>query len=347
MKRCLIAFGVLFALAFVAGGSVVGFGLYNVSARAGHFPGVSWLLHTTYRSSVTLRAPSPGSAPDLSAEGMVALGAGHYDSACKFCHGAPGHPRSQTVRAMNPEPPPIRAAVGDWRPEELFWIVRNGVKMSGMPAWPAHARASDVWPVVAFLEQVERMDAAAYTALTAARETGCAMCHASDGRAHGNPQIPRLDILTPEYIALSLAAYRQGTRFSGIMQHAASALSDSDIERLAAHYGRARTVAAQPEPQTGEARRGRAIALGLPEGDAAPPACAACHGPWTQALPAENPVLFGQHRAYLREQLRLFRQGRRGGGARADLMHKVVPALHDDDIEALAAYYGAAEQASE
>lgn len=50
---------ILAALAGAAGGSVVAFGLYDTSARDGHWPGVGWLLHTTFRNSVELRAPPP------------------------------------------------------------------------------------------------------------------------------------------------------------------------------------------------------------------------------------------------------------------------------------------------
>ena len=77
---------VLALLGAVGAVTIVGLGLFNVSARAGHIPGVSWVLHTAYRQSVKLRAPDAEQVPDLSDHDLVALGAGHFDSACSFCH---------------------------------------------------------------------------------------------------------------------------------------------------------------------------------------------------------------------------------------------------------------------
>ncbi len=136
----------------------MGFGLYNVSAAAGHLPGVAWILHTTYRNSVELRAPPAAQVPELT-DAMAAIGARHFDSACRFCHSPPGEARSATTRSMVPAPPPIQEAVAGWQPRHLFWIVRNGVKMSGMPHWPAEQRQDDVWLVVAFLDRVREMSA--------------------------------------------------------------------------------------------------------------------------------------------------------------------------------------------
>src|SRR5688572_13779992 len=63
MRRVLRTLAVLAVLGALAGGAVVGFGLYNVSSRAGHLPGVSWVLHTTFRNSVRLRASRPDDMP--------------------------------------------------------------------------------------------------------------------------------------------------------------------------------------------------------------------------------------------------------------------------------------------
>lgn len=349
MKNVLFTLAVLGGLALAGAAAVVSLGLYNVSAAGGHFPGVSWVLHTTFRNSVALRAPPGASVPDLEAAGLVRLGAGHYDTACKMCHGAPGVERSATVRAMNPVPPPIGEAVSHWQPAELFWIVKNGVKMSGMPAWPTPERDSDVWAIVAFLTEVGEMETGTYAALTGRPETGgdatlayCAMCHGTDGRGHGNPQVPRLDILSPQYIASALAAYRNGRRPSGVMQHAVSGLEDTQIARLATHFGN--------EPSSGEAlpddaaeHPGAAIAFGAFGDDV--PACAACHGPWEAPLPAEHPSLQGQRLPYLVEQLRLWKTGERGGSERARLMHEVVPELDRAEIEAVARFYSAMSSA--
>lgn len=311
---------------------VVIFGLYNVSAKVGHMPGVAWLMHTVFRNSVELRAGQAEPPADLGSSAMVALGAGHYEQACSMCHGRPGQMRPATVRAMEPAPPHIVRAVEGWDAQELHWIVHQGVKMTGMPAWPA-LREDDVWPVVAFLRQIAWIDAADYDRLTGGPDRGtCAMCHGKGGRST-NPRVPRLDILTPEYIALSLRAYRAGRRDSGIMAQAASGLGDQAIRRLSTSF--------PPPPDRDFApRMAGSVAEALAgKGSVSIPSCRACHGPWPEALNPAFPSLSGQHSPYLHQQLRLWRDGPRGGGPMADLMHKAAQGLSDADIAALADYY--------
>lgn len=338
---------------------VVGLGLYNVSARQGHMPGVSWVLHTAYRSAVWLRAPSEEDVPDLSSPEMIALGKGHYEDACAFCHALPGQSRSQTALSMLPAPPHVTDAVSDWEPRHMFWIVKNGIKMSGMPAWPSAKRDDDVWSVVAFLNVVkeERLEPAkastdqadnltgdnvVASGIAETYDTGCARCHGENGFAGGNTHIPRLDTLSAAYIAASLKAYRSGMRQSGVMQQAASQLSDEQIAGLSSHIETIRQdrleqyAANDLDPSV--VARGDELAHG---GDdkANIPACISCHGPSSKRKSDRFPPLAGQGEAFLQEQLTLWKSETRGGTDRALMMHEAVPELTDEDIRALAQYY--------
>lgn len=355
MSRFLIHTAILAGIAAIGAVLVVWLGLFNVSARSGHLPGVSWVLHTTFRNAVELRAPPADAVPDLSDPDLVALGARHYDGACRVCHAGPDEGRTATMLSMLPAPPPIKEAVADWEPQHLFWIVKHGVKMSGMPAWPTRTRDDDVWPVVAFLTQAPEMTLAEYEELVAppdlpADEAGadvayCASCHGADGRGRGNNQMPRLDVLGEAYIAASLAAYRTGARQSGIMHHAASTLDATGDARLTRFYG-AQQPSPASDPQSESApdgerdhiTLGRDLAMGSAAG-ADVPACSACHGPWPDRLSALFPRLAGQPEPYLLRQLELWRDGERGGTSRAHLMHQAAKDLIDGELRALAAYY--------
>lgn len=345
MKAVLKTLAALAALGLAAAAAVIFLGLYNVSARSGHLPLVGWALHTTYDNAVELRAISEREVPPLGDPALIALGARHFDGACRICHSSPGERRSATIRSMTPVPPPIQDAIHGWEPRHLHWIVYQGVKMSGMPHWPA-PRPEEVWPIVAFLDAVREMDAAGYEALVSPGGTAptdptlayCVSCHGAQGRSELAPYVPRLDIQQAPYLALSLAAFRDGRRQSGIMEHAASDLDNDMIDALATHFAEQ-----PPAPLPGRidpdlARVGAAMASAA-GGDPAVPACRACHGPdATQAAPG-IPSLAGQHAAYLEAQLRLWRGGIRGGGPRANVMHEVADELTDDQIAALAAFY--------
>lgn len=322
--------------------AIVAFGLYNVSARIGHWPGVSWVLHTTFQNSVDLRAKPLAAAPDnLRHADMVALGARHFDAACRVCHSAPGQVRTATMRAMTPAPPHIIEAVGRWNAAELHWIVHEGIKMSGMPPWPA-SRDDEVWPVVAFLLVVDEMSGETYDRLTLADKADgqapayCASCHERSG-VSANPYIPRLDILSETYMIRSLLAYREGRRDSGFMQHAASEVPEAALPALAATFARI-PPRGDAGPVTAMSLEGARLAR---TGSTDVPACVSCHGPWPEPLDKAFPSLAGQHEPYLAAQLRLWRGGDRGGTQASELMHHAARALADDQIDALAAYYSA------
>ncbi|WP_245155761.1 c-type cytochrome [Paracoccus ravus] len=324
----------LMALALAGGVTaalVVGLGLFNVSARKGHLGLTEWVLHTTFRNSVALRA---GAVPpeNLASPEMIALGTGHFEQACSMCHGRPGEAQNATIRAMDPVPPHISALAADWAAPELHWIIHQGAKMTGMPAWPAQ-REDDVWPVVAFVQAAARMGSEEYDRLSAGDARGsCAMCH-GEGGVSRNPLVPRLDILSPHYIAASLRAYRDGQRDSGIMAEAASGLGESAIARISTRFPAPEESAPSPI-----ASKGAALAT---RGKGAVPSCAACHGPWPERLNAGFPALSGQHAAYLQSQLKLWRDGPRGGGELAQLMHHAARDLSDAEIADLADYYAA------
>lgn len=336
MKRVLRTLIALTLLAGIGGAAIVGLGLYNVSARNGHLPGVAWLMHTAYAQSVRLRAPDAGEVPpNLDDPDRIALGEMHFRSACAFCHAMPGQDQSATALAMNPTPPQIEQAVAPWEPRHLFWIVREGVKMTGMPHWPATGRDDEIWSVVAYLQSV-KTPAAGGGASHDGAQVACADCHGEAGRSR-NSFVPRLDILTGDQIAEALHQYRAGTRASGIMQQAARHLSEAQIAFHARSLGRASADFAQVSAQV-KASPGGELAT---RGSDAVPACTACHGPGRRPDQPIAPRIAGQSEAYLAAQLKLWREGARGGGTRAKLMRKAAQALDDDQIAELAAWFAA------
>jgi cytochrome c553 len=344
----------ILAVLGLAGGLLFAWsGLFNVGASTGHWAITDWFLHYAMRQSVETHS-SGIAVPPLDDPALVHRGAGHYASGCAPCHGAPGQPRSAIARAMTPPPPFLPEKITEWEPHELFWIVRHGVKFTGMPAWAALQRTDEVWAMTAFLLQLPDMQPEAYRtlALGEVAETydaglegladpfapvlaECARCHGRDGKGRGVGAFPILTGQSEAYLFNSLQAYAQGRRHSGIMQPAAVPLDEPQMRRLAAHYANAGTLAADAAPDDGP---GAEIARrGVPEDGI--PACDSCHEPPGGRYPA-YPALHGQTADYLAGQLRLFRAGSRGGTAYAHIMATIARRLSDDQIDAVAAYFG-------
>ena len=326
MKRVFLTLAALAGLGLAGAVAVVGLGLYNVSAQVVHWPGVSWVLHTTFRNSIALRAPSMEDAPDLSDPDLIALGAGHYATACAPCHAAPGDTRSATMQAMVPAPPHIAEAVAHWQPNEMHWIVENGIKMSGMPAWPAKERGDEVWAVVAYLAAVKVENAPALPDVTGETQSYCAACHERIGG-----RVPRLDMLGSDYIAEKLRQYRDGTRPSGIMAQAASLVPHEELAVLVKGFSGRAADRDSEKADPALLERGEELAR---RGTRDIPTCLACHG--GDAANRRGPAIAGQPDAFLKVQLKLWHDGVYDADP---LMHAAARALTKEDIDALASYF--------
>lgn len=165
MTKGVVAGLLLAALAGVAIWVAVAYtGAYNVAATAQHADVVRWTLETTQRNSVIARAEGMP-APEAITDGMIAQGARHFATTCAQCHGAPGHEPAPWSRGMRPEPPRLTEAATHWRPREIFWIVANGFRMTGMPAFGAHHSAEEIAAIAAFVGKLPGLTPDGYKVL--------------------------------------------------------------------------------------------------------------------------------------------------------------------------------------
>jgi len=70
-------------------------------------------------------------------------------------------------QGLNPPAPDLAEAAKEMTPAELFWVTKNGIKMTGMPAWGQTQRDDELWPVIAFLTRLPDLDSDAYQAMLA------------------------------------------------------------------------------------------------------------------------------------------------------------------------------------
>ncbi|HEX9906717.1 MAG TPA: c-type cytochrome [Propylenella sp.] len=367
MIRCLPKLGATLLLAVLGGLLFASSGLYNVAASAGHWPVTSWLLHFSMRQSVEMHSLMLD-APPLDDPALIERGAGHYDGGCLPCHGAPGSPGNRIPNHMLPPPPYLPTGMKGWSAEELFRIVKHGIKYTGMPAWPAPSRDDEVWAVTAFLQRLPDLSAEDYLTLAKGPRASpaeppipespgelftlsdatliatCARCHGLDGQGRRSGAFPRLDIQSADYLERALAEYADGIRPSGIMQPIAAALEEGAMQRLAAHYA-ADGVSAEGGPAGADDAAGQELvdrglqiaAIGIPERQVPP--CSACHGLEDGPRNTLYPALNGQYRNFLHRQLRLWKEGKRGGSEYAGVMLAIVANLTEAEMAAAAAYY--------
>jgi mono/diheme cytochrome c family protein len=141
-------------------------GIYDVSASSSHSGLANWLLSTTSHASIERRARNI-EVPDLDDDALVLAGVNDFDSMCAGCHGAPGRDPEAMGQGLNPPAPDLAEEAAELTPGELFWVTKNGIKMTGMPAWGATHGDDAIWPVVAFMTKLPGLDEAAYQELLA------------------------------------------------------------------------------------------------------------------------------------------------------------------------------------
>jgi mono/diheme cytochrome c family protein len=154
-------------IAVLGGLGFVYSGVYNVGATDRHWDLTYWLMQTARTRSIRAHAAGIPVPPGLDDRDKLVMGAEHFAAHCAVCHGAPGVSKGDVAAGLYPLPPNLAGVAEQFSPAELFWIVKNGIKMSGMPAWADHSD-EELWVMVAFLRKLPGMTQEEYAKLVMA-----------------------------------------------------------------------------------------------------------------------------------------------------------------------------------
>ena len=123
-----------------------------------------------------------------------------YLQSCAICHGSDGH--GQTVLGQSMYPPVMDLTsphVQHWNDSQMYWIIQNGVRLTGMASWKSAISANDTWKLVIFIRHLPELGASEAKSAgkretlaktraqliaygkTLYRQEGCFMCHRLDG----------------------------------------------------------------------------------------------------------------------------------------------------------------------
>lgn len=222
-------------LAVVVTGLVVGLlafvwsGVYNFAADVPHTAPVTAMLEILRERSVATRAASV-QVPDLSRPEAILQGAGNYEAMCSGCHLSPGVDASAMSVGLYPAPPNL--ARQKVEPRQAFWVVKHGIKASGMPAWGKSMGDEVIWNMTAFLQELPRLDEKHYREMVAK----------SGGHEHGDGEPPG-------------RAGAPGDHHAAGLQQAPGAGRDDHQHSKDGHHGGAHAgpqVGAASSPATGE-----------------------------------------------------------------------------------------------
>ena len=142
-------------------------GFYSVAGTQDDPAPVKWALTNVRTASINRHATDAPPIP-LDNPANIQAGAKAFQArGCWNCHGAPGVEWAKFSEGLRPDPPDLKDVVNERRPNELFWVIKNGINMTGMPSLEkAEVPDQEIWTIVAFLKKLPNVSEADYKSWT-------------------------------------------------------------------------------------------------------------------------------------------------------------------------------------
>lgn len=142
------------------------FGRYDVSATKPHPSFINMVLHSIAERSIQRNSASLTVSYDVNDRDIYVKGFKEYQEMCVQCHGAPGVEPSPTGKGLFPQPPRFPSGeFNEYSLKDIFWVTKNGIKMTGMPAYGPTHEDEIIWAIAIFLDKSRNLSEAEYKKL--------------------------------------------------------------------------------------------------------------------------------------------------------------------------------------
>ena len=164
VRHALVIIGVLVVGGVLAGLVLMYSGVFNVAATVVDSSPLNWALVTVREASIGLHSRdvhrTAGGKPADRDNGFLI-----YRQECVMCHTPIGRTPRPMAAGFNPQAPTFGANADHMTPAELFWVTKNGIRFTGMPAWGPSRSDEEIWDIVEFTKSLPKMNAADYNAI--------------------------------------------------------------------------------------------------------------------------------------------------------------------------------------
>ena len=164
MKHLKIVLALLLVIA-LGGGLFIRSGVYNPGADNPHWKITYAILQSVRDHAIANHAAGITLPANLDDPKLILKGAGQYAAMCTDCHLAPGKKHSEMRPGLYPQPPNLSKM--QVNPQEAFWVIKHGLKMTAMPAWGTSHDDASIWSIVAFLHKLPDMTPEQYKSIVA------------------------------------------------------------------------------------------------------------------------------------------------------------------------------------
>ena len=172
-------------LVAIVGAAVMESGAVDFAADVPHSATTFAVIEWARERSIAHQADGIATPADLAGADRIRRGAGNYDAMCAGCHLAPGGADTEIRKGLYPTPPnlstPDEEAPDAHEDAHRFWIIKHGIKGSGMPAWSKGGMEDEaIWDLVALLRVLPGMTPEHYLQLV----------ESSGGHSHAGMEAP-------------------------------------------------------------------------------------------------------------------------------------------------------------
>ena len=157
--------GVIVALIAIFGGAFLylKLGLFDVSAIPGPGKMERHMAFMSLDASVERRAPK-GPNPVPLTDDVLINAAKEYEEHCSMCHGSQNKSAMNFGNKLSPRAPNLLRHADQDPDGEVYWVIQNGIRMTGMPAWSGHLSENTTWGLVHLLKNLDKLSPAVMTA---------------------------------------------------------------------------------------------------------------------------------------------------------------------------------------
>ena len=181
--KYLLAAGIVLACLMLGAILFAWFGIYNVAATEPHWGITSSLIGMFRDRSIEMHSEGI-QVPNLNEAKLREIGFPHYHEMCRLCHAAPEYQPAEFSEGLYPPPPSLTAGhiQEELSDAEIYWIIKYGLKMTGMPAFGLTHEEEELWGLVAMVKDMPLMSAEQYRHLVRLTNPGGERDH---GHSHG------------------------------------------------------------------------------------------------------------------------------------------------------------------
>ncbi|MCP5246418.1 MAG: c-type cytochrome [Burkholderiales bacterium] len=168
MKAILKTISGFMLVVAIAAGYMMSAGVYNIAATDKHWLITEKLIEWMRNNSIAARADEL-EVPIMEETKYLTTGAAHYDAMCTICHLAPGQELTELAQGLYPQAPvfyqrklPAGTDAIESQTKAYFWVIKNGIKMTAMPAWGLTHDDETIWAMAFFVQQLGTMSVDQY-----------------------------------------------------------------------------------------------------------------------------------------------------------------------------------------